>query len=137
MSAVVAAGGVPMVHCCASRPPIAVLRAAGAVAVSVDTANLDPTDDEAIGVAVEGNTCLLLGLLPSSGPGVPPIVRDVVAPARGLWRRLGFNPEKLAHIAVVTPSCGLAGASDGWVRSALRLARQAGRVLLEAPEEPR
>jgi hypothetical protein len=134
---VVAAGGVPMVHCCGRRPPIGVFRAAGARAVNVDVAQLDPSDDDAIGVAVEDNTCLLLGLLPAIGPGVPPVVRDVVAPARGLWRRLGFSPERLAHIVVVTPACGLAGASEGWVRTALRLARQAGRVLLEAPEEPR
>jgi methionine synthase II (cobalamin-independent) len=135
IDAVSAGGGVPMVHCCASRPPIGVFRAAGAQAVNVDMARLDPTDDEAIGLAVEGNTCLMLGLVPSTGPGVPPAVRDVVAPARGLWRRLGFPPERLAHVVVVTPACGLAGASDGWVRTALRLCRQAGRVLLEAPEE--
>jgi methionine synthase II (cobalamin-independent) len=135
--AVVSAGGLPMVHCCAPRPPLGVFRAAGARAVNIDVAQLDPTDDEAIGSAVEGNTWLLLGLLPATGPGVPPIVREVVAPARGLWRRLGFPPERLAHIVVVTPACGMAGASEGWVRSALRLARQAGRVLLEAPEETR
>jgi hypothetical protein len=79
----------------------------------------------------------MLGLLPAIGPGVAPTVRDVVTPARGLWRRLGFTPERLAGVVVVTPACGLAGASDGWVQTALRLARQAARVLLEAPEEPR
>jgi methionine synthase II (cobalamin-independent) len=137
IDSVVAAGAVPLVHCCARRPPINVFRAAGATAVNVDTAQLDPTDDETIGTAVEANTCLMLGLLPATGPGVPPIVRDVVAPARGLWRRLGFAPERLANVVVVTPACGLAGASDGWVRTALKLAQQAARVLLEAPEEPR
>jgi hypothetical protein len=135
--AIVTAGGVPLVHCCGRRPPIDVFRAAGARAVNVDAAQLDPTDDDTIGTAVEGNTCLLLGLLPSQGPGVPPIVRDVVAPARGLWRRLGFSPERLGGVVVVTPSCGLAGASEGWVRTVLRLARQAGQVLQESPEEPR
>jgi methionine synthase II (cobalamin-independent) len=137
VDAITTAGATPLVHCCAPKPPIEVFRAAGARAVNLDAAQLDPTDDDAVGAAVEGNTCLMLGLLPSSGPGVPPIVRDVVAPARGLWRRLGFSPERLANVVVVTPSCGLAHASDGWVRTALRLARQAGRVLVEAPEEPR
>ncbi|MFL6240984.1 MAG: methionine synthase [Actinomycetes bacterium] len=137
VDSVVAAHATPLIHCCASRPPIDVFRAAGARAVSVDGAQLDPSDDDMIGAAVEGNTCLLVGLLPSTGPGVPPVVRDIVAPARGLWRRLGFSPERLAHVVVVTPACGLADASEGWVRTAMRLARQAGRVLLEAPEEPR
>ena len=133
----VVADAVPLVHCCAARPPIDVFRAAGARAVNVDTAQLDLTDDDTIGAAVEGNTCLMLGLVPATGPGVPPVVRDVVTPARGLWRRLGFSPERLADVVVVTPACGLAGASDGWVRTALQLVRQAARVLLEAPEEPR
>jgi methionine synthase II (cobalamin-independent) len=137
IDAVLAVDAVPLVHCCAAHPPIDVFRAAGARAVNVDSAQLDLTDDDTIGSAVEGNTCLLLGLVPAAGPGVPPIVRDVVTPARGLWRRLGFAPERLANVVVVTPACGLAGASDGWVRTALQLVRQAARVLLEEPEEPR
>jgi methionine synthase II (cobalamin-independent) len=137
IDSVLAADAVPLVHCCAAHPPIDVFRAAGARGVNVDSAQLDPTDDDMIGSAVEANVCLMLGLLPSTGPGVPPTVRDVVTPARGLWRRLGFAPERLAGVVVVTPACGLAGASDGWVRTALQLVRQAARVLLEAPEEPR
>jgi hypothetical protein len=35
----------------------------------------------------------------------------------------------------LTPSCGLANASLGWARTAMRLVRQAARVLTEAPEE--
>jgi methionine synthase II (cobalamin-independent) len=135
VDAIVAADAVPVVHCCARRPPIEVFRAAGARAVGIDAAQLAASDDDAIGAAVEANTRFMLGLVPALGPGVPPVVRDVVAPARALWRRLGFAPERLAETVVVTPACGLAGASDGWVRTALRLVRQAARVLLEAPEE--
>ena len=134
-SRVEAHNAVPLAHCCASSPPIGVLRAAGVRAVGVDASRLHSRDDDAIGAAVEAGTGLLFGLLPALGPGAPPKVREVVAPARALWRRLGFPPEQLATTVVVTPACGLAGASFGWVRTALQLARQAGRVLVDAPEE--
>jgi methionine synthase II (cobalamin-independent) len=127
-------GAVPLAHCCAAQPPITTLRSAGVRAVGVDAAQLTARDDDAIGEAVEAGTSLLLGLVPALGPGVPPKVREVVAPARALWRRLGFDPELLGSTVVVTPGCGLAGASQGWARTALRLARQAGRVLVESPE---
>jgi hypothetical protein len=135
VDAVVAAGALPLAHCCAARPPIELLRDAGMRAIGVDVLRLDATDDDVIGAAVEAGCGLLLGLLPALGPGSPPPVRAVVAPARALWHRLGFPPEQLAEAVVVTPACGLAGASEGWARTALKLGRQAGRVLVEAPEE--
>ena len=49
-----------------------------------------------------------------------------VEPVRTLWRRLGLTPEALARV-VVTPTCGLAGASPGpAVRAALAAARAGG-----------
>jgi hypothetical protein len=50
---------------------------------------------------------------------------------------MGFAPSGLVDQVVVTPACGLAGASSGWARSAYRLARQVARVLAEAPEQVR
>ena len=38
-----------------------------------------------------------------------------------------------AHITV-TPACGLAGASLGWATTAMRLVRQAAKVLSEEPQ---
>ena len=136
VAAVTAAGAVPIVHCCAAAPPIAVIAAAGARGMSVDAGMLDRMgrDDDAIGEAVEDGLALFLGLVPSLGPGVPPAVRAVADPARALWRRLGFAPERLAETVVVTPACGLAGASVGWMRTAMQLCRQTGRVLAESPE---
>jgi PleD family two-component response regulator len=64
-------------------------------------------------------------------------VRDAAGPARRLWHQLGFAPEQLGERVVVTPSCGLAGASAGWAYSAYRLCRQVARALYEAPEGER
>ncbi|ONH31301.1 methionine synthase [Pseudofrankia asymbiotica] len=57
-----------------------------------------------------------------------------VDPVRTLWRRLGFRPEQLAEVVAVTPTCGLAGASERYARLAMRHCRAAARVLVESPE---
>lgn len=135
LRSVLAAANVPaVVHCCAARPPLALFADAGAAAVSFDATRLDPSYDDVLGELVERGIGLFLGLLAALGPGAPPTTREVIEPARALWRRLGFPPERLAEQVVVTPACGLAGASYGWARTAMRLARQAGRALAEAPE---
>ncbi len=128
-----AAGVDVVVHCCAADVPLRLLDDAGVRAISVDlaVARLDP---DVVGELVEAGTKLWLGVVPALGPGVPPPVRDVVDPVRRLWRDLGFPPEQLAPTVVLTPACGLAGASDGWARTALRLVRQAAAVLADAPE---
>lgn len=132
--AVRAAGGVPGLHCCAHRPPVALAVAAGAAFVGLDATLLSGHDDDAVGAAVEAGVGLLLGLVPTTAPAAPMTVAELAAPARALWRRLGFAPERLGEVAAVTPTCGLAGASAEWARSALVAARETARALVEAPE---
>jgi hypothetical protein len=60
-------------------------------------------------------------------------LRRTVDAVRDLWRRLGFAPELLPRSVVVTPACGLAGASPGYARAAYRRVREAGRALAEDP----
>lgn len=127
------AGGSGVVHCCAADPPVGLLQRSGARAVSVDAALLATGDDEAIGDAVEAGTALLLGVVPGAGAGLSDLAATV-APVRAMWQRLGFDPGMLASAVVVTPSCGLAGASPAYARAALARCREAGRVLVEAPE---
>jgi hypothetical protein len=128
------------VHCCARRPPLGLLRSAGATFLSYD-ATL-PVDFDAVGEAVEAGCGLVLGLVPSSevpaGPSSgAPILSDpsrTVEPARRMWRQLGFAPERLGEVVAVSPTCGLAGASPGHARAALRAARDAARLLVEEPQ---
>ena len=137
LRSVVEVAGVPVVvHCCATQVPFDVARVAGAAGISWDL-TAARIDRDAIGAAVEAGVQQWLGVVPSLGPGVPPVVREVVDPVRRLWRELGFAPEKLVDDVVLTPACGLAGASQGWARTAMRLVRQAASVLDEAPEEAR
>ena len=128
-------GGVPITHCCASSPPIAIFVEAGMAAVSVDATLLTQRDDDAIGEAIEAGVAMFLGLIPSIDVDPMPRTDELVAPARRLWSRLGFDPEHLARDVVVTPTCGLAGSSPTWPKLAYRACREAATVLLEAPEE--
>jgi methionine synthase II (cobalamin-independent) len=138
LRAIEAAGAVPVVHCCADDPPVALLVRAGARAVSIDAASTaDARVVDALGDAVERGVDVLLGCLPARGPGVAPPVRELAAPGRRLWSVLGQPPETLGERVVVTPACGLAGASVGWAHTAYRLCRQVARALVEAPEEER
>ncbi|AEH11052.1 MULTISPECIES: methionine synthase [Protofrankia] len=129
-----AATGVPTgVHCCASKPPVGLLRQAGAAFVGLDATLLTPADDDAIGEAVEAGVTLMAGVVPARDVELSELsdVCRTVEPVRSMWRRLGFAPEQLREVVVVTPTCGLAGATPGYARVALRRCREAGRALAD------
>ncbi|MEV8019368.1 methionine synthase [Streptomyces sp. NPDC086554] len=126
-------GGPAVVHSCAPDVPFALLRRAGADAISFDFSLLTERDDEAIGEAVEAGTKLFAGVV----PGVDGTLSDPAGSVMGvrtLWRRLGLNPGSLAESVVVTPSCGLAGASPAYARAALAHCVRAARSLADNPE---
>jgi methionine synthase II (cobalamin-independent) len=127
----------PAVHCCAAQPPLELFRAAGARALSLDAGLLRTADDEALGTAVEAGVALWLGVVPAVDSSADAPMSDLagsVDPVRRLWRRLGFDPVRLAESVVVTPACGLAGASPAYARAALRRSRETARALREDPE---
>ena len=126
--------GVPVaVHCCAPQPPLALLRRAGAAAVSLDLSLLTERDDDAVGEAVEDGLVLLAGVVPAVEPGLSDPAGSVSG-VRTLWRRLWLDPALLSRHVVVTPSCGLAGASPAYARLALSHSVTAARSLADNPE---
>jgi hypothetical protein len=113
--------------------PFALLRRAGAAAISFDFSLLTERDDDAIGEAVEAGTRLFTGVVPGTdGPLSDPA--GSVMGVRTLWRRLGLNPGLLTEAVTVTPSCGLAGASPDYARGALAHCARAARSLADNPE---
>ena len=127
---VLAAGPTTVVHCCAPSPPVELLRRAGASAVSVDATLLTPRDDDPLGEAVEAGTGLLLGTVPARD-AVLSDLSATMAPAAALWRRLGLSAEALSTAVVVTPTCGLAGATTAGARRALQACVEIARRLPE------
>ncbi|MBQ0984529.1 methionine synthase [Streptomyces sp. F63] len=129
-----AAGGAPViVHSCAPEVPFALLRRAGATGISFDFSLLTERDEEAIGEAVEGGTALFAGVVPGTGTALSDPALSVMG-VRTLWRRLGLSPGSLATSVAVTPSCGLAGASPAYARSALAHCARAAQSLADNPE---
>ncbi|MGW0907992.1 methionine synthase [Streptomyces sp. NPDC002853] len=125
--------GPSVVHSCAPDVPFALLRRAGADAISFDFSLLTERDDEAIGEAVEAGTKLFAGVVAGvDGPLSDPA--GSVMGVRTLWRRLGLNPGSLAESVVVTPSCGLAGSSPAYARAVLAHCARAARSLADNPE---
>lgn len=132
-----------VVHCCARRPPVALLRRAGAAGLSLDLTVVPQDLDEEIGTALEAGVALLAGLVPAvtgpagvsglSGPAGMSDAAATVEPVRRLWHRLGLDAETLRSV-VVTPTCGMAGADPGHAVAALGLARAGARQLADDPE---
>ncbi len=126
-----------IVHCCAPRPPLALLRRAGADALAVDAellAGAPGVTVDALGEAWDSGALVLLGLVPALEPVVAPTLTGLARPALDLVDRLGFSRGLLAQRCVPTPSCGLAGATPGWARRALTLARELGQAFVDPPD---
>jgi methionine synthase II (cobalamin-independent) len=115
-----------LVHCCADDPPVALLRRAGADGLSLDTSRLTPSGWESVAAAVEDGVALWAGALPSLSHAAGPAdsARSVGTAADTLarsWRDVGLGLPLLADV-VVTPACGLAGATPDGALAALRAA---------------
>ncbi|MEU3351525.1 methionine synthase [Streptomyces sp. NPDC037389] len=127
------AGAELVVHSCAPGVPFALLRRAGVTGVSFDFSLLTEREDDAIGEVVEAGTTLFTGVVPGvDGPLSDPA--GSVMGVRTLWRRLGLAPGTLSESVVVTPSCGLAGASPMYARAALAHCVRAAKSLADNPE---
>jgi methionine synthase II (cobalamin-independent) len=118
---------VPVVlHCCAPRAPLNLFRAAGAAALSFDLGLVQDLD--ALGSAIEAGTHLLPGVVPGTD-GTLPEPKATASRVRAWWNELGFPAEDLSAAVTLTPSCGLAGASPAYARSAMVHVREAAKYL--------
>ena len=122
VDAITEAGARPVAHCCAPDLPVALLAGAGFTAISFDLGLARP--DDTWSEAFESGVDLWCGVVPSTDPDVPPTDADLAEHVEWLFRRLGFDQDAYADRLVVTPTCGLAGASPSWARQALTLAQR-------------
>jgi len=129
LGALVAAVGVPVViHCCARDVPVALLAGTGAAALSVDLSLVDRLDP--LGEAIDAGLGLFAGVAATTGDRAPSSA-DLADRVTSLWRRLGFPEDRVAAQVVVTPACGLAGATPEYARGVLAACVEAGRRLAE------
>ena len=126
LGAVADAGAVPVVHCCAGEVPVELLRGAGAQGLAVDLAALSASSYDGVAAALEAGERVLLGVLPTLDPAETPSDKAVAETALRFLDMLGLEP---GPGLVLTPGCGLAGASPAWARRALELVTAASKHL--------
>lgn len=126
-AAVRAAGAVPVVHCCAADVPVRLLQDAGAAAVSFDLSLLagrGAAVGEAWAEAFEAGVDLWPGIVPGTDPAVVPTAATLTPVVLRFVDGLGLGLDEVGPRLVLTPSCGLAGASYAWARQAIRLVNE-------------
>ena len=116
------AGATTVAHCCAADAPVGLLTGAGADGVSVDLDVLDVASYDALAELLEADRPVLLGVVPGTDPETWPGDTPTTDKVLRLLDMLGLEPSTVPSL-VVTPACGLAGASPHWAREALRLVR--------------
>ena len=144
-----------VVHCCAQAVPFGIIRAAGADAVAFDLSQLQRGDEQGVGEVAEAGMGLLTGAVPAvpgeaegdrkasgpsrtgaaSRPGEESGARETAERVIRFYRRLGLPLATCAEQTVITPACGLAGASLTQARAALTRCREAASMLPELIEE--
>lgn len=155
---ITAAGRYSVVHCCGRPVPFGIVKGCGADAVSFDLTQLRHEDWDLLAETAEAGLGLLAGATsqaPSTERTAPsgqrpparraPTAVDAprVTPATvartvaDAWRRMGLPPAACAPQVVITPACGLAGASPEGARAVLKRCREAARILPEIMEEQR
>jgi len=118
VDAVRAAGASPVVHSCAADLPVALLRGAGFDAISFDLSLAGTADDsDAWSEAFEAGTDLWPGIVGSTDAALDPAASRRTLEA--WFARLGFAEDAWHDRVVVTPSCGLAGATPTYARRVL------------------
>jgi methionine synthase II (cobalamin-independent) len=135
LRSIVEAVGVPVVvHCCAAGVPVGLAHSAGAAGVSLDIGLLSGTAElDSLGGLIDAGGALFAGAAPAVDPdeGGRPSSAWVADRVRALWSQLGFPRDRIAGQVVVTPTCGLAGATPDYARAVLKVCAEAGRRLTE------
>ena len=129
LAAITAAGARGWVHSCAPDPPLDLLRAAGADGLLVDLSLLGAADHDRAAEALEAGLTIGLGVLDALGSAGTPSERHLTESVLRWLEMLGLDPDTVGDRLVLTPSCGLAGASPERARDVLgALGRAAGQL---------
>jgi methionine synthase II (cobalamin-independent) len=123
------AGTEPWVHSCAADTPWGLLHGAGARGLSGDLSLLDAEALDAFAEALEAGERVALGVVPSVDPDTTPTGTATTERVLRVLDVLGLDPDAVSDLLVVTPVCGLAGASPAWARQATDLCRTVARNL--------
>ncbi len=131
---VAAAGSEVGIHSCGSDVPWNMLQRSSIHAVSIDASTPGRLDLDGLGEFVDAGRTVLLGIVGVTAPPVPPSPREVAKTAAVLTDRLGFPRALLAERVGVTSTCGLAGATPEWARTAIETAQRVADAFADDPD---
>jgi methionine synthase II (cobalamin-independent) len=129
LEAIDEAGAEPWVHTCAEGTPLDLLRGAGAKGLSVDLGLRSPADHDVLAEALEREETVVLGVVPATDPATPPTDGEIAGRVLRWLDLVGLDPATVGDRLALSPTCGMAGASQGWTRQALTTLRAAARNL--------
>lgn len=126
LSAVTQAGAEPWVHCCAAEAPLGLIRGAGAVGLAVDPSLVEAAGLDVMAETLEAGDALALGVVPSTAPVPQPGDDQATVQVERWLDMVGLEP---GSGLIVTPACGVAGATGQWARRAIELVAASARSL--------
>ena len=129
LGAIESAGAVPWVHACAPGTPWALVAGAGARGLVVDVDQLGAADHDVLAGVLDGGGELALGVVPGTEPSAAPTEQVVVDRVVRWLDRVGLDPDDVGDRLLVSPACGLAGATPAWAHRAIDLVRRGARHL--------
>ncbi|MFT4080954.1 MAG: methionine synthase [Nocardioides sp.] len=116
-------------HSCAAGTPLGLARTAGAAGLAVDLAVLGAGDHDALAELMESGGSVGLGVVPSLEPPSWPTTGRLAERVQRWLDMVGLDPDLAGDRLVITPACGLAGASPQWARRAVALAAEVAAAL--------
>jgi hypothetical protein len=79
--------------------------------------------------ALDAGETVALGVVPSLEPVHPPTATGLTEQVLRWLDMTGLDPGTVSDRLVLTPACGLAGATPDWARRALALSREVAQHL--------
>jgi methionine synthase II (cobalamin-independent) len=128
-AAVAEAGGEAWVHSCAPRTPWSLVAGTGVLGLSADLDLLGPGDLDTFAEVLESGLTAVLGVVPSTDPASDPSDARLTERVQRWLDMLGLDPGAVGDSLVVSPTCGLAGATEQWAARAVRLSATVARNL--------
>ena len=134
VAAAVSGGVVPViVHCCAPKAPVGLLRQAGAAAAMLDASLLTEREYDDLGSAVDEGLGLFLGVIPSRRAVRRGDVDAAAARVREIASAVGIPSAELTSRIGLTTACGLAGVTWDQAVAATRAVVAASRQIADNP----
>lgn len=126
-------GAEVMLHSCAPHIPWKVLQRSTIHAVSVDVATLGDEGLDGLAEFVDSGRTAVFGLVPATVPENRPSAEEVASAAAAVTDRIGFPRTVLGTRIGISPTCGMAGATEVWARTATGLSQRAATAIADDP----